>query len=382
MGFDTVLVRYGEIGLKSRNTRKIFIDRLISNIVFALKQANVNYDEVRRSESRVFVDTQDEKAFDVIGKVFGVVSFSPVKVCEPNMDSITKAAVQYSKEKLDSTKTFAVRPRRSGGQEFDSREIGKVVGDAVREATKSGVNLDNPDVEIHVEVREKNAYIFDTIHDGPGGLPLGIEGKVVGLYSGGIDSPVAIWLTAKRGCKPIFVYGYNEPFTDETNLERAKDVAKLLKPWFGEIKMYQVSHGENLKEFQEASPKDTCILCKRMLYRVANEIAKRENAKAIVTGESLGQVASQTLENILVLDDASELPVLRPAIGMDKTEIEDLSRYIGIYERSSKSATGCTAVPDQPSTAAKLEKILEIEPKLDIKEMLGRTMSTAKLVRI
>src|SRR3989304_1343162 len=208
-----------------------------------------------------------------------------------------------------------------------------------------------------------------------------LEGKAICLLSGGIDSPVAAWLTMKKGCTPVFVYFDNSPFTDETTQQRAVEAIKKLKKRSSEktFKLYVVPHGEDLADILRNCPRNlTCLLCRRMMYRVAEKIALKENAAAIVTGEIIGEHASQTLRNLHVENLViSDVTVLRPLIGMNKTEVENLARKIGTFDASTKPASCCTGPPPQPRTRARLEEVLKAEGKLDINSMIERDLKGA-----
>ena len=205
-----------------------------------------------------------------------------------------------------------------------------------------------------------------------------LEGKAICLLSGGIDSPVAAWLTMKKGCTPVFVYFDNSPFTDETTQQRAVEAIKKLKKRSSEktFKLYVVPHGEDLADILRNCPRNlTCLLCRRMMYRVAEKIALKENADAIVTGEIIGEHASQTLRNLHVENLVmSDVTVLRPLIGMNKTEVESTARKIGTFDDSTKPASCCTGPPPKPRTRARLEEVLEAERKLKIKDMIERDL--------
>lgn len=205
-----------------------------------------------------------------------------------------------------------------------------------------------------------------------------LEGKAICLLSGGIDSPVAAWLTMKKGCTPVFVYFDNSPFTDETTQQRAVEAIKKLKKHSSEktFKLYVVPHGEDLADILRNCPRNlTCLLCRRMMYRVAEKIALKENADAIVTGEIIGEHASQTLRNLHVENLVmSDVTVLRPLIGMNKTEVESTARKIGTFDDSTKPASCCTGPPPKPRTRARLEEVLEAERKLKIEDMIERDL--------
>ena len=232
------------------------------------------------------------------------------------------------------------------------------------------VNLAVPDKEIHIEIRADEAYLYDNVTKAVGGLPLGVEGTLVALVSGGIDSPVAAWMMMKRGCRVIPLFVALDTFLDETTVARAQRVVEVLATYQPGIRLTIIRDPYLAAAKQELVrrhlEKYTCIFCKRRMYRVATACAQQAGAKGIVTGESLGQVASQTLDNLLVLTDAaSEVPIHRPLIGFDKEETMAIARRIGTFTESTSKASGCKGVPAGPSTKAKLATILEIEDNLE-----------------
>ncbi|MDD1751423.1 MAG: THUMP domain-containing protein, partial [Methanothrix sp.] len=222
---DVVLVRYGEITLKDRWTRNNWERILAGNISFDLRGAGLDYG-IRRDEGRIFVQTADPRASEIISRVFGVVSCSPARTVRPDLNEIALAAVQVAQRALPSS--FAIRPRRSGVS-FSSEEIGRVVGEAVRQSTGAAVNLSHPELEIFVEARKDAAYIFTQVVKGPGGLPLGTQGKMVALISGGIDSPVAAWMMMKRGCMVSLLHFDSRPYADA--LAASLESARILSGW-------------------------------------------------------------------------------------------------------------------------------------------------------
>ena len=318
---DSILVRYGEIGIKSDRVRSRYESALVKNIEKALSFCEIPFDAVVRDFGRIFVQTQDVAAALTIARVFGVVSVSPVQTNTATLDAMKDAALRIISPLLTQGKSFAIRARRTGTHDYSSKDIGVVVGGAIEQATTAPVRLTKPDVELFIEVRAERAYIYTEVIDGVGGLPLGTQGKVIALLSGGIDSPVAAWLMMKRGCTIIPLFFDCEPYTDDAERERALAVVKALAVWAGRpLDLGIVHHGANLDQFKSLAPRTSCVLCKRMMYRIAASIAKEEHAHGIVTGESIGQVASQTTKNLLAIDQASDVPVYRPLIGLDKTE--------------------------------------------------------------
>jgi thiamine biosynthesis protein ThiI len=270
---------------------------------------------------------------------------------------------------MEKARTFAVRVKRTGTHPFTSQGKAAGCGDLIRtEFPSLKVNLATPDKEIFIEIRGNDCYLYDSVTQAVGGLPLGVEGTLVALISGGIDSPVAAWMMMKRGCRIIPLYVNLENVLDESNYQRSFRVIEALGAYQPGITL-RVVDDSFLSSVQEeliraGQERFTCIICKRRMYRVAESFARSVGAKGIVTGESLGQVASQTLDNLLVLNDAAGMPVYRPLIGFDKEEIVRISREIGTFSPSTIHASACRAVPHKPSTRASLEKVRGIEQQM------------------
>lgn len=360
MNYSKIIVKYSEIFLKSCPVYRRFETILINNIRIGFKESSINA-KVSKERGRIYIETkQVKKASEILKRVFGIVSFSPCyHLKTSNIKKIQDFIKKNYKKWIKENEKFAVRSKRIGKHEYNSQELAKLIGDVVDRK----VDLKNPDVEIFAEVRNNDCYIYTEKIDGPGGLPLGTAGKVVCLLSGGIDSAVAAWMLMKRGCKLVIIHA------DITKKEKKafKQIIKKLKMWHmgSDIKVYTYNQREILKVFNESFYRHTCILCKRMMYRAANRLARKLKIKAIVTGESLAQVASQTLDNLMVLDQASELPVFRPLIGMDKIEIINIAKKLGTYEISSKHKENCWAWPTRPKTKSRLDNILKFEKQVE-----------------
>ena len=391
MKFDAVVVRFGgEIGVKSEWTRKAYEKLLLRNIKKTLKHHNVSYEAFIRKRGRIYIKTKQAKeAASKLTKVFGVSSTSPAVETTSELDAVVQKAVELADETLKNNASFAVRCRRVGKHPYSSMDVCRKVGEQVLTRFKGRnlrVDLKNPQHTIGVEVRDKKAYVFtETLH-GVDGFPLGSQSRVICLLSGGTDSAVACWLVMKRGCPIIPVYFDNAPFTDETTTARALDVAKKLFEWSIGFprKVYMIPHGENIRKILEKTPKKlTCILCKRMMYRIAEHIAETENAGGIVTGESIGEQASQTLHNLRILSEAvAGYPVHRPVLGFNKTETEETARKIGVFEVTTRKAASCSAAPKKPATKAELEKVKKAEEKLPIERMVEESVKTAKIITV
>ena len=391
MDFDSIIIRYGgEMGIKGAWTRRLYERRLLRNMKNALKHYQIPCDEILRKYGRLYLKTSLVKEACLrLSKVFGISSLSPAIETTSILSDVIDKSLLVAGSALRQGNSFAVRCRRKGDHPYTSlqvcREVGRRILEEFRERNLR-VELENPDVELGIEIREDKAFIYMTRMEGAGGLPLGTQPKAVCLLSGGIDSPVACWLTMRRGCPMVPVYFDNAPFTDETTTSRAIAVAKALFEWSIGFprRMYVIPHGQNLTESGEKCPKRlTCILCKRMMYRVAERIADMERAEGIVTGEAIGEQASQTLRNLRVLTTAAEnYPIHRPLLGFDKAETERLARKIGTYNLSIQRAKGCTAAPNKPTTSADPQEVTEAEKSLSIDEMVERSIKALKVIKV
>ncbi len=381
---DIILVRYDELALKSRRVRAMYEAILVKNIKAMLKADGSSYSDITKEMGRIFIHSQDPSALKSAVKVFGVVSASPVHTCEPALESMAQLCAEVAGGIMEERQSFAIRARRAGNHDFTSRDIAIASGNAVLQGVRKNirVDLDNPDVEIFVESRQEKAYVFTKYIKGVGGLPMGTQGKMVALISGGIDSPVAAWMMMKRGCEIVPLYLNNEPFSDETTRKRAMECIDVLQKWSPQKKLtvYEAPHGDNLLAFlSNCDNRFNCVLCRRMMYRIASEVLKIEGAHGILTGSSLGQVASQTSQNMLAEMYGMEYPIYHPLIGLDKLEITDIARKIGTFEPSTKPATCCLAVPEYPSTAAKPEEVIQAEMQIDLPVLLDSMKKNLKV---
>ena len=373
-----ILVRYGEIGIKSPVVRKRFEKKLISNIKKLIKC------KITINQGRIFLFPEEpESALESLKKIFGVVSFSPTVSTKTDCDSIKETVQDYIKElmgkgEFNSEKPFAVKCRRVGTHKFSSREMAGFCGAAVIEVTNAPVDLSNPEFKLFIEVREDVTYIFHEKIPGPGGLPIGTQGRMISLVSGGIDSPVATYLMMKRGCDVTILNFNNHPYTSGSNDKIIKIYQKLKEYASGsDLRLYQVNYGDFLKKCsEEAPPRMTCVLCKSGMYQIAEKFAKTEKALAIIDGSSVGQVASQTLPNILATRYSTSMPVLSPLIGLDKTEISEMAEKIGTFQISILPDAECSAAPKHPETNAVLEKVLEVQKEIEMDEELTNVLSS------
>jgi len=371
----TILVAYGEISLKSEYVRGRLEGLLARQIRRILSRGGFEGCRVLRRYGRLYVEGVPDNAAVFIADVPGVVSAMPALRTTSDLDSVVELAVKVASERLGEGQSFAVRPRTVGSHPYASRDLAIQAGSAVLKALSDRgvhVDLDNPDVTLYIEVRDRDAFIYTRIVEGVGGLPYGSQGRLVSLFSGGIDSPVATWMMMKRGAEVLPLFVDQRPYVGDSYVDRVEKALHALYRYVPEegFGLYVAPFGEVMGRILEAPvPNLRCVLCKRAMYRVAAALAARKRARGIVTGESLGQVASQTLDNLYVIDEVVSVPVLRPLIGLDKVEIEAMARRIGTYDITARSVDGCTVVPDRPTTRARLAEVAELEEELGLPEL-------------
>lgn len=360
MNYDVIIARYGEIGLKSPKIRSRFERKLVKNIKATFEC------EVDRNWGRIYIHPKDfNDGVEKLNRVFGVVSYSPATSTKTTYDDIDATLGEYveglmAENLLDENTKFAIKCRRVGTHDFTSQEMAAHCGGVVREKVLAPVDLTNPDLTIFVEIRDDDTFIFHEKLKGPGGLPLGTQGKVIVLLSSGIDSPVAAYMMMKRGCEVVALHCNNDPFSGPKVTENFNALVDQLNIYAKgvPIKKRVIDYGEYLTVAKEKAPeKMTCVLCKSGMYRIAEKLAIKLGADAIVDGSSVGQVASQTLSNILATRYGVEVPILSPLIGLDKEEITAIAKDIGTFEISKIDDGGCSAVPRYPETHADLERV-------------------------
>lgn len=381
MDYNLIIARYGEVGLKSQKVRSRFERKLVKNI-----KASIDCD-VGRNQGRIYIFPQlFDDAIKSLNRVFGIVSYSPAISTYTDFDDIDKTLGEYvenliSENLLDENTKFAIRCRRVGDHDFSSQEMAAYCGGVVRKRILAPVDLTNPDLTIFVEVRGEDTFIYHEKIPGPGGLPLGTQGKVVCLVSSGIDSPVATYLMMKRGCEVIALYCDNDPFTSKKALDNYNKLIDQLQNYAAgvPIKKCVVKYGDYLQKARDDAPeKMTCILCKSGMYKIAEMLANKMGALAIVDGSSVGQVASQTLNNILTTRYGVDMPVLSPLIGLDKTEITKIAEEIGTFEISKIDDGGCSAVPRYPETKCDLERFMDACESMNQDEEIIKAFETIK----
>ena len=383
-----VLVHYHELALKGRN-RKHFEYRLVHHLRRALKP--LTHVQVEALQGRIRVSFEDERAWprleDQLKRVFGIVNFSltrSVPLPHDNPDLTALKAEIKSNLPTHPYETFRFSVKRADKRfAKTSMEVEREIGAAVVEHTGKRVNLSHPDLTILVELVPPEAYYTCHREPGPGGLPTGTGGKVVSLISGGIDSPVAIYRMLKRGCKAVFVHFHGRPYLSRVSEEKVQDIVKLLTSYQLHSRLHLVPFGEIQSQIVLNSPPSVrVVLYRRLMLRIAAKIAEQEKAWGLVTGDSLGQVASQTPENIVTINEATTLPILRPLIGMDKLEIIQQAQAIGSFETSIEPDQDCCTlfVPKHPRTRCDLPSILKVEEHLDIPALIQQGLQGSELI--
>ncbi|HEY7220432.1 MAG TPA: tRNA uracil 4-sulfurtransferase ThiI [Candidatus Binatia bacterium] len=370
---DSVLIRYHEIALKKGN-RRYFTELLKRNLLAAVKDLGTK--EMRSLPARLLLTFKNDIDADIVirrlSAVFGVANFSTVHRTARDIDALRSAIL----ESLNGHQfgTFRIETQR-GDKTFPltSPEINRQLGAAVKDKSGARVDLENAEFTVTVEILPRDAFFGFNKIPGVGGLPVGASGRVVSLISGGFDSPVAAYRMMQRGCRIVFVHFHSSPYQDKTSQEKVRRlVAHLTRHQFLS-RLYLVPFGEIQRQIVAGVARPLrVVLYRRMMLRISEEIARKEKAKALVTGESLGQVASQTLDNMAVIQQAARLPILRPLVGMDKQEIIDQARRVGTFEISSIADQDCCQlfVPAHPATKSRFADVEQDEARFDINELV------------
>ncbi|HBG0707708.1 tRNA 4-thiouridine(8) synthase ThiI [Clostridioides difficile] len=377
MVYNILIVKYGEIGVKGKN-RYIFENRLIRNIRNMLKP--IGRFNVYKEYGRIYVDLEDydyEEVIEEVRKVFGIVGVCPGVRAKKDYDTLKEIALKMLEEKIEAGyKTFKVESRR-GDKSFGltSQEMSMDIGGYLLSKVGDRINVDvrNPEVKIKCEYREFHTMVYSDTIPGYGGLPLGTNGRAMSLLSGGIDSPVATWMVAKRGMEVEAVHFHSYPFTSERSQEKVKDLAKILAKYCGRVRLHKVNILEIQKTIGEnCNEEEATILSRRFMMRVAQRLSEKRHCDALITGESIGQVASQTIQGLTCTNAVVDLPVFRPLIAMDKSDIVDIAKKIGTFETSIVPEEDCCSVfsPRKPVTKPRLEKIEKSETALDIEKLV------------
>jgi thiamine biosynthesis protein ThiI len=380
---EVVMVRYGELFLKSGPVMRQFIQALLRNTGKALESENLSYRfELHRGRLLIHGD-EPEKIAVLASRIFGIVDVAVSFLTGNTLPEIEAEAVRRAKERLSPGTSFAVRARRQGVPGITSQESAAHVGAALlREYPGARVDLDHPDYEIFIEMREFGTLIYDRHHPAPGGLPIGTQGNVLSLLSPGIDSPVATWLMMKRGCGVANLHVDAGRFAGADVLATTRNHHAILSSWTaGQPLEMLVVDAEPFYESLTTgiSPRLRCVLCKRFMLHAGSRLAFSRGDWALVTGDSLGQVASQTLANMAVISGASTVPVLRPLIAFDKNETVILARKIGTFEKAPGDL-GCRAVPRTPATAATLDEVAGCEKEMDMEGLVREALTRVRVL--
>ena len=386
---EIILIKNGELALKGLN-RRTFENTLIANLRRRLK--DVMDCEIRIAQSTIVVEPLEEyadmdAASEVVSKVFGIAGYSRAAETAKDMQAIVKTAGEFLADQLNEAKTFKVESKRADKRfPLKSPEISREVGGyLLTHFPHLKVDVHNPDVVVNIEVREKNAYIHGNQLKGAGGMPVGTAGKAAILISGGIDSPVAAYMMAKRGLVLTGIHFASPPYTSARAEQKVHELMQEVAVYAGRMNLYVVPFTEIQERIKDDCPEDLfTIIMRRMMMRVSEQVARNNDCGALITGESLGQVASQTLGAMTCTDAVATMPVFRPVIGMDKNEIVEISRRIGTFETSIQPYEDCCTVftPKHPRLRPTMEDILEAEKALNVEELVQRAAEGVKLVVI
>ncbi len=388
--YNVILVTYSEIGLKSPPVRRQLERQLLHHIQNVLRSNGLCSSTIRRIQGRLLIENipATENTAQIVTQVFGVAAAMPALFIPTDFENIIETVRNVAKKVICPNDSFAIDARRTGHHSFSSKDLEIAAGHAVEQLSSLHnvtVNLRQPDKTIHLEVRGNGTYIYHQIFSGFAGLPFGSQGKVVSLFSGGIDSPVASWLMMKRGCFPLLLFCDQQPYVGQDYYQRALEIAQVIRRYvpLKRYYFYTLPMGFIMQAILETvSPRFVCVCCKRMMYRLACHLANQYDCQGLVTGENLGQVASQTLYNLRVLDEAASLPVFRPLIGYEKLESIQLAKQIGTFRLSTAPVQGCTAVPSKPSTKARLNLIKQFEERLDVPSLISRAYKAIKRIEL
>lgn len=387
MNYDRILIRYGELSTKGRN-RKLFIDKLRRNIKRVLR----NYENVKieANRERMFVLLNGENGDEIIDRlknVFGIQSFSPAVKTEKDLEKMKEAALSLFKKNYHTGQTFKITTKRADKTFIlNTDEVNHAFGTHLLKNMEGlKVNVKNPDINLQIEVREEGVYFSCENILGAGGLPVGSSGKAMLMLSGGIDSPVAGYLSMKRGLELEAVHFYSPPFTSERAKQKVIDLSEKLGNISGEVVLHIVPFTEIQQLIQQQIPENySMTTTRRLMLRITDEIRKKYEGLAIVTGESLGQVASQTLESMYAINDVTNTPIIRPLITMDKSEIIDIAHKIDTFEISNRPYEDCCTVfvPSSPKTKPKRDKVRHYESFIDYEPFIAKAVENTETIHI
>ena len=386
---EVVLMKLGEIVLKGLN-RRTFEQKLVSNI--ARRMRRYGSCEIYSIQSTIYLSPNDDSfdldgAYEAVKKIFGIISVSRAAVCEKDKDIIVETAKSYLHDQMSRAKSFKVESKRSDKKfPMTSIELSQYVGGRLNRAFPAvKVDVHDPEIVVNIEIREKGAYIHGKAEPGAGGMPVGINSQAVSLLSGGIDSPVSTYMIAKRGVAVTPVHFFSYPYTSQRAKEKVIELARELVPYCGRMSLQIVPFTKIQESIRDNCPENYfTIIMRRFMMRIAQRVAENAGAKCIVTGESLGQVASQTMEAMAVTGAVCTLPVFRPVIGMDKEEIVTISRKIGTFDTSILPYEDCCTVftPKHPKIKPSLGETLRAEAKLDVDALVNEAVDNIEVVTV
>jgi len=386
---DIILLKQGEIVLKGLNKRS-FEQKLMGNVQKRLRPFGDF--KVYCIQSTIYVEPKNEDcdmdgAFEAMKTVFGVISLTRAAACEKDKDAIVKKAIEYLSDEMENARSFKVESKRSDKRfPMTSIELSQYVGGELAEAFPHiEVDVHEPELVVHVEIRDLAAYVHSVPTPGAGGMPVGSNGTAVTLLSGGIDSPVSTYMIAKRGVRLIPVHFFSFPYTSEAAKEKVIELARQLTKYCGKMTLEVVPFTHIQEEIRDKCPEEFfTLVMRRFMMRISQRIADSNGCRALVTGENLGQVASQTMDAMGVTEAVTDLPILRPLIGFDKTEIISRAREIGTFETSILPYEDCCTVftPRHPRTKPKLSELEEIEKALDVEGLVEEAFANIERIKI
>ena len=386
---EILLLKLGEVVLKGLN-RKAFEDRLMNNVRRRIRRFGDFRVLVR--QSTIYVEPQNdqcdmESAFAACCQVFGVAAVARAVPCEKTVEAIVETAVAYLSDDFAAARSFKVESKRADKLfPMTSIQLSQAVGGELAERfPQVVVDVHDPDLTVYVEIREKYAYVHAPSVPGAGGLPVGMGGTAVSLLSGGLDSPVSSWMMARRGVQLEMVHFVSPPYTSQQALDKVLELARELTAYCGRMVVHVIPFTKIQEEIRKNCPEEYfTLIMRRFMMRISEAVAKRAGAGALVTGESLGQVASQTMLALGTTEDVTTLPVLRPLIGMDKVEIIRMARQIGTYDTSILPYEDCCTVftPRHPCTRPKVEDVREAEAALDVDALVAEALAGDQWVRV
>jgi thiamine biosynthesis protein ThiI len=386
---DIILLKQGEMVLKGLNKHR-FDQRLQANIRYRIRGCGKF--KVYSRQSIVYVEPADDAAdvdaaFEALKTVFGIITMTRAAACEKDRDAIAKLAVDYLREAMQSAGSFKVETRR-GDKSFPmtSIELSQFVGGELSDAYPDvRVDVHNPELTVNIEIRDYAAFVHGASVPGAGGMPLESNGRAVTMLSGGIDSPVSTWMIARRGVKPIPVHFFSFPYTSEQAKEKVVELTRILTQYCGSMTIEVVPFTHIQEEIRDKCPERYfTLIMRRFMMRISDYIAKSNGCGAIITGENLGQVASQTMEAMAVSQSVTDLPVLQPLVGMDKEDIVRIARKIGTFDTSILPYEDCCTVftPRHPETRPTVEEVAEAERALDVQGLIDEAVGGIERIRV